>query len=76
MMLVHQKGMNSMILLVYGLVISVEIHILGRLSHTARLLFSALIIYSCNGCEQHKNCIEKMMLRLMRHREGDAGFQE
>ena len=43
MMLNRQKGMNSMILLVYGLVLSLEIHILGRLSHTARLLFSTLI---------------------------------
>ena len=49
MMLIHQKGINSMILLVYGLVISIEMHILGRLSHTARLLFSTLITYSYNG---------------------------
>ena len=55
MMLVHQKVMKSMSLLVYGLVISIEIHILGRLSHTARLLFSTLITYYCNEYEQHKN---------------------
>ena len=47
--------MNSMVLLSYGLVLSIEIHMLGRLSHTARLLFSTLITYYCNGYEQRKN---------------------
>ena len=55
MMLIHQKVMRSMSLLVYGLIISIEIHILGRLSHTARLLISTLITYYCNEYEQHKN---------------------
>jgi len=51
-MLIHQKGFefhDSGGLLVYGLVISIEMHILGRLSRTARLLFSTLITFSCKG---------------------------
>ena len=59
MMLIHQKVMKSMSLLVYGLVTSIEIHILGGLSHTARLLFSTLITYYCNEYEQHKNVERK-----------------
>ena len=54
-MLIHQKVMKSMSLFVYGLIKSIEIHILGRLSHTARFLFSTLITYYCNEYEQHKN---------------------
>ena len=54
MMLIHQKVMKSMSLLVYGLVISI-VHILGGLSHTARLLVSTLVTYYCNEYEQHKN---------------------